>query len=150
MSQDEIDQEDPLQGLHWRDEILEVMYWLRVQGSKMEITTSDLLTFLDLDGLKMRRHLDRLVKEGYIESIGVDDRQSSQAPYRLTDMGHREAKRRFVDDFNPLGAHHNHDDCPSESPCRQDSSKGSTPEFSRRPSVGQGAVAYQSTPKDRS
>lgn len=119
MSQGEIDQEDPLQALHWRDEILEVMYWLRAQGSKMEITTSDLLNFLDSDELKMRRHLDRLVKEGYIESLGVDVEQPSQVPYRLTDMGHREAKRRFVDDFNPLGAHHNHDDCPSESPCRQ-------------------------------
>jgi len=85
----------------------------------MEITTSDLLNFLDSDELKMRRHLDRLVKEGYIESLGVDVEQPSQVPYRLTDMGHREAKRRFVDDFNPLGAHHNHDDCPSESPCRQ-------------------------------
>jgi len=93
MSQGEIDQEDPLQALHWRDEILEVMYWLRAQGSRMEIT-------------------------GYIESIGRDDQQPSQARYRLTDMGHREAKRRFVDDFNPLGAHHNHDDCPPESPCR--------------------------------
>lgn len=88
------DREDPLRGIYWRDEILQLVYWMKGEGFAEEVRPSDLIRFLDLNEQELQRCLDTLVEEGYLEA--------THERYRLTPMGDEEGRRRFVDEFAPM------------------------------------------------
>ncbi|MHB1417593.1 MAG: hypothetical protein ACYC1C_20285 [Chloroflexota bacterium] len=88
---------DALGQLYWRDEILQIMYWLRGEGIGEKVSPRDLVNLLDLDEASTQRHLDRLVEAGYATRVS-----SVPALYRLTDQGVREGAHRFADEFAGL------------------------------------------------
>jgi hypothetical protein len=99
--------EDPaLQGIYWRDEILQLMYWLQGEGLLDEVTADDLRRFLATDPGELEARLDRLVQEGYLEPASEGIGQ-----YRLSTWGINEGRRRFVDEFTPFLGRDSHLDC---------------------------------------
>lgn len=102
---------EALQALYWGDEILQVMYWLLGEGFGKEVTIGDILRFVDCDEDTMRRHLDKLVGEGYTERLSVEAQQFAQIKYRLTETGTEEGKRRFAEEFEPMLYKHGHGEC---------------------------------------
>lgn len=75
-----------LRAWYWREEILEVILWLRGEGFDEHIGARALREFLDMDAEHAAAHLDELVAQGYLNPL-PDGR------YALTDRGESEADR---------------------------------------------------------
>jgi hypothetical protein len=78
-----------------RDEILELLYWLEGEGFDSHSTVEGMLRFLAFSEADVRAVLERLIARGEVS-------RSENERFHLTDAGHREAARRFADDFAPL------------------------------------------------
>jgi hypothetical protein len=102
----DFDEAPALQGIYWRDEILQLMYWLKGEGLLDEVTADDLRRFLATDPGRLEVRLDQLVQEGYLESASEDI-----ARYRLSTWGIDEGRRRFVDEFTPFLGRESHVEC---------------------------------------
>src|SRR6266487_926980 len=70
---------EALRALYWRDEILQVMFWLRGEGFGDNADAPLIERFLGVDATIGIGYLDRLVEEGFL---------TRDAPYyRLTETG---------------------------------------------------------------
>lgn len=99
--------DDPaLAELRWRDEILQLMYWLQAEGLLADATADDLRRFLDGDPGRLTQRLEQLAQQGYLEAI-----QEHQGRYRLSHWGVEEGRRRFVDEFAPFLGRESHIAC---------------------------------------
>ena len=77
-----------------RDDILELLFWMRGQGFADSLSVNDVARFLtDAEG-EVKASLERLVALGGVERDGER--------YRLSAEGLPEARRRFVDDFREM------------------------------------------------
>jgi hypothetical protein len=88
-------QDDSIESLRCRDEILQVMYWMHGENLGTEIKADEILRFLDLTLPKLLYCLEQLRESGYVEA-------ATGEKYRLTGLGLEEGKRRFIDEFEPL------------------------------------------------
>ena len=86
---------DPVGSLYWRDEILQVMYWMTGEGFGQEFAISELQKFLSAEPEILKEHLEGMVDGGLVES-------SHGSKYSLTDLGHKEGGRRFADEFESM------------------------------------------------
>ncbi len=96
---------DPLDAIRWRDELLQVLYWLRGEGLGERFAPRDLTTFLGAETDEIRRRLECLVDEGY---LAVAEHATER--YYLTDWGAKEGGRRFADEFAGL-TNQGHGEC---------------------------------------
>ena len=83
-----------------RDEILQVMYWLRGEGIATEIQASDLSRWINLEQPRIHSLLVELAECKLLEPIDTPD--AGAVRFRLTDSGVREGGRRFADEFAEL------------------------------------------------
>lgn len=86
---------DPLDGIYWRDEILQVMYWMTGEGLGREFTAADLQRFLTAEDATLAENLERMVSGGLLERVSDDK-------FALTTMGQQEGGRRFADEFESM------------------------------------------------
>ncbi|MFP5332615.1 MAG: hypothetical protein ACLGHX_09705 [Acidimicrobiia bacterium] len=85
---------DALRALYWKEEILQVMFWIRGEGFGDDIDLPTLERFLGLDASEGIGYVDRLTEEGYLARSG--DR------FALTEAGEEFGKRIFADEFAEL------------------------------------------------
>ncbi|MGH8056563.1 MAG: hypothetical protein ACREOH_04920, partial [Candidatus Entotheonellia bacterium] len=98
---------DPtLEDLYWRDEILQLMYWLTGEGLVDVIAAQDLRRFLEIDPGRLEERLSRLAADGYLE-LG----SGRETNYRLSALGIEEGRRRFLDEFTPFLGRESHNPC---------------------------------------
>ena len=83
-----------LQGLYWRSEILQVMYWLRGEGFGDLVDAGLVERFLGVDAKVGVTYLDRLVEEGFVLRDGDW--------YVLSETGLLEGAQEFNDSFSDL------------------------------------------------
>lgn len=83
-----------LRALYWREEILQVMYWVEGEGFATDLGPSDIERFLGLKAGHAVAYLEQMVEDGYLTSVG--DR------FSLTDLGRSDGARAFVDEFSDL------------------------------------------------
>jgi hypothetical protein len=126
------DQEQALAHLRWRDELLQLMYWLQGEGLMVDVAVDDLRRFLETDPGHVAERLDRLVQEGYLEHAqGEADR------YRLSPWGLEEGRRRFLDEFAPFLGRENHQECGDpECECHTSGEACTRQQSRREPSSG--------------
>jgi len=86
---------DALRALYWREEILQVMFWIQGEGFGEEIDPAMLGRFLGVDAEIGLTYLDRLVTEGFLAKVG-------ERRYTLTAEGQAEGGRIFADEFAAL------------------------------------------------
>jgi DNA-binding IclR family transcriptional regulator len=86
-----------------QDEMLELLFWLEGEGFPGRATLPDIARFLTWPEPEAARILGRLVERGDIVRRPADE-------YRLTEIGRREAGRRFAEEFSPLLAQ-GHGEC---------------------------------------
>jgi Mn-dependent DtxR family transcriptional regulator len=105
---DDSDRDGPeaLAHLRWRDEILQLLYWLQGEGLMADVAADDLRRFLEGDPGSLAERLERLVREGYVELAPGDP-----CRYRLTAWGTAEGRRRFLDEFAPFLGRDSHRQC---------------------------------------
>jgi len=99
---------DPVDGLRRRDEVLQIMFWLYGEGLGSDVSLADILRFID-DAAAVHTTLPQLVEEGFAEALPG----AAGVRYRLTGLGMREGRRRFLDEFEPYLARHAHGECGS-------------------------------------
>lgn len=84
-----------LSDLKWRDEILQVMYWMAGEGFGREASVADLHKLLDADDDVLTQNCERLVADKLLERAG-------ESGYALTAEGKQEGGRRFADEFDEM------------------------------------------------
>lgn len=104
-----------LDSLFWKDEILQVMYWLQGEELAESVTAERLLTFLNTDLGNLRTHLNRGVKEGYL--VTKSDIKNGKPTFALSDPGKKEAGGRFVEAFEGMRKQ-GHGECGPECICQ--------------------------------
>lgn len=102
----DVEQDRGLQDIYWRDEILQLMYWLRGEGLSEDVHADDLRRFLEAAPGHLEEQLARLVQGGYLELI-----PGARVRYRLSALGVEEGRRRFVDEFAPYLGRESHGEC---------------------------------------
>jgi hypothetical protein len=106
ISEDDGQGDAGLQGIYWRDEILQLMFWLSGEGLAPDAAPDDLRRFLETDPGGLEARLEQLAQEGYLDLCPGDSRR-----YRLSTFGIEEGRRRFVEEFRPYLARESHVVC---------------------------------------
>ena len=81
-----------LDGLYWRAEILQAMYWMRGEGLAEDVAPAALAEFLVAEPGTIAHHCARLLADSFLEL-------RDGARYRLTERGLAEGGRSFHDEF---------------------------------------------------
>jgi hypothetical protein len=119
-----------LDGLYWRAEILQAMYWMRGEGLADDVTPVALAEFLVAEPRVVLEQCAELVSEGFLD---VWDGPR----YRLTELGMAEGGRSFQDEFADY-IHPAHAECGPGCWCKDPKHAGepcpSTPTPSTSPS----------------
>lgn len=102
--------EDILEPIFWRDEILQIMYWLRGEGLGEVIAPRDLISFLQIDEEAARSHLLKMKAEGYVSNPENANAKDLLDRFQLSDFGISEGKRLFAAEFAGLMAQ-GHGEC---------------------------------------
>jgi DNA-binding PadR family transcriptional regulator len=89
-----------LRALFWRDEILQVLYWMKGEGlgDTVSATTIQPLIQTNIDNLIY--HLEKLCADGYLDKKGGGNRTDTL--YELSTFGKKEAGRRFAEAFQGM------------------------------------------------
>ena len=85
---------DALGAIFWRDEILQLMYWMTCEGFGQEFAVADLRKFLDAEEIVLKENLELMVDDALVDRVGEK--------YALTTSGRREGGRRFADEFEEM------------------------------------------------
>ena len=85
---------DALRALYWREEILQVMFWLKGEGLGERANWRTLERFLGDESRIGTAYLDRLVDEGFLAE--------NDGWFMLTEKGVQEGGRIFSDQFADL------------------------------------------------
>jgi hydrogenase maturation protease len=84
----------PLLDLRRRDEVLQVLFWMRGEGIGDAVRSGEITGILDIPERDLLRVLDQMVEDGLV----LDHEEK----FRLTESGLAEGRRRFVEEFAPL------------------------------------------------
>lgn len=81
--------------LFWRDEILQVMYWMLGEGLADSAGPAQIQTFLGGDEPQLAQIMAQVAAEGFLEGRGI-------GIYALTELGKDAGKRSFALEFEGL------------------------------------------------
>lgn len=79
--------------LHLRDEVLQVLYWLKGEGLGEECSPKQFALWTGGDEVQLVPVLEFMLRDGWLEPGAIPD------TYCFTPLGEREGKRRFADAF---------------------------------------------------
>ncbi|GAC1604951.1 MAG: hypothetical protein NVS3B25_34250 [Hymenobacter sp.] len=94
------DPTNPLDALFWREEILQVLYWMEGEGLATAVPFGRLLSLLDTKADKLLLHLRLIIEAGYVQTEG--DELSETSAVRLTPTGKKEAGNIFRNAFEGM------------------------------------------------
>lgn len=86
-----------LRALFWKDEILQILYWMDGEGLGSQVPFSQILSLLHTNQANLEYHISKLVTEGVLTSS--DHEISSNSMIGLCSDIKKEAGRRFSDAF---------------------------------------------------
>lgn len=101
---------EALRKLYWRDEILQVLFWMQGEGFGDEADGHVLERFLGVDEGVIDRYLDVLVDDGLLE-------RTPGGGVRLSDRGREDGGRIFAEEFAEL-TRPGHGECGSDCWCQ--------------------------------
>ena len=99
--------------LRWRDEILQMLYWMKGENLGTEVSSDQLNRFLQLTPNQLATALQSLLGSRLISATADT---SGNRSFQLTESGIEEGKRRFTDEFSPYLGKESHLEC-SEPNC---------------------------------
>jgi hypothetical protein len=116
----------PLNILFWRDEILQVMFWLRGEGLAEMVTAQDLEVFLNNDAQTLHFYLEQFTTEGYLIRHPDPTGLPSETRYSLSELGRKEGGRRFQDEFADMQKS-GHGECSADCICHKTGDRANCP-----------------------
>ena len=105
---------EELNHLFWKDEILQVLYWMWGEGLGKKVSVGELKALLNTQEENLHTHLNILVADGYLNSIETTE---ADTKYELSDMGRKEGGQRFAGAFQGLQKA-GHGECSADCDCQ--------------------------------
>ena len=90
-------EKSPLRALFWKDEILQIMYWMDGEGFGKTVPASQILALLNTNEANLFFHLEKMIKEGVLEC--EDSKIEKGSMVGLSDDSKKEAGKRFAEAF---------------------------------------------------
>ncbi len=87
-----------LRALFWKDEILQILYWMDGEGLGSEVPFVQVLSLLSTNEANLLFHVDKLVKDKVL--IANTEEVSRTSLIQLSDDMKKEAGRRFSEAFS--------------------------------------------------
>lgn len=109
-------QPSALDALFWRDEILQVLFWLQGEELAKTVRAQDLLVFLKGDEDTIAHHLEKLAGEGLLVRRKGRNGRAGVKHYALSETGRQEGGRRFADAFEGMQKQ-GHGECSPDCDC---------------------------------
>ena len=92
-----------LRYFYWRDQILQVMFWMRGEGLSDSPSAEQLAPFLTSDADALQPHLTRMVADGLLAQAGAGG-------FALTERGRKDGAHLFQEEFEGL-TNQGHGEC---------------------------------------
>ncbi|MEO5674173.1 MAG: hypothetical protein ABIQ74_05975 [Chitinophagales bacterium] len=92
--------QDSLDSLFWREEILQVLYWMQGEGLAEAVPVSRLLSLLSTSTPNLLLHLQKNIVAGYLKTN--DDEVNENSSVQLTAAGKKEAGGIFRNAFEGM------------------------------------------------
>ncbi len=89
-----------LRALFWKEEILQVMYWMDGEGLGSKISVGQILNFINTNSENLLFHINKLLNQGLIEAEQTSITLNSLVT--LSQIGKTEAGRHFAEAFQGL------------------------------------------------
>lgn len=89
-----------MRALFWRDEILQILYWMKGEGFGDSVPASAIQPLIQTNIDNLLYHLEKLCSEGYLSKSSAEIIPSTL--FELTDFGKKEAGRRFSEAFQGM------------------------------------------------
>lgn len=90
-------EKSPLRALFWKDEILQILYWIKGEGLGNEVPFIQVLSLLNTNEENLRYHIQKLVNEEVLLSNTAEIDRNSKIS--LSSEMHKEAGKRFAEAF---------------------------------------------------
>jgi len=90
-------EKSPLRALFWKDEILQILYWMDGEGLGKQVPTSQILALLNTNKANLHYHLEKLVNEKVITAS--EDHVDDHTLISLSIDSKKEAGSRFAEAF---------------------------------------------------
>lgn len=90
-------EKSPLRALFWKDEILQILYWMDGEGFGKEVPVSQVLALLNTNKENLIYHLNKLVNEEVLKSEAKFI--ETQSLISLSEDARKEAGGRFAEAF---------------------------------------------------
>lgn len=103
---------DALQYLFWKDEILQVMFWLQGEEIAKAVSLKELTIMLNTDEATLQFYLNRLQQENLVQA-----QENGHEAYTLTAEGRKEAGMRFASAFEGMQKS-GHGECSADCDCQ--------------------------------
>lgn len=100
MSDNSNDNKNALDSLFWREEILQVMYWMEGEGLADYVPVNRLLVLLNTTSDNLMHHLKRNIDAGLLRFN--NDQLNDTSSIRLTPEGKKEAGKIFSTAFDGM------------------------------------------------
>lgn len=91
-------EDSPLRALFWKDEILQVLYWMHGEGMGSEVSLPQMLPFLNTSYQNLEYHLNKITTDGLL----IGDRKEDITYYKLSESGKKEGGRQFAEAFQGM------------------------------------------------
>lgn len=102
-----------LEALFWREEILQVLFWMQGEQLAESVRCRDLQPLLQAEAATIADHLERCTREGLLrKTTGGDD----EPAYSLSEKGREEGGRLFADAFAGMQKQ-GHGECTPDCDC---------------------------------
>jgi len=92
--------QNAVDALFWREEILQVLYWMEGEGLEVSIPFSRLMVLLNTSSDNLFLHLKKNIDAGYLQT--EDDVLNEDSSVRLTPFGKKEAGNIFRNAFEGM------------------------------------------------
>ncbi|WP_431126294.1 hypothetical protein [Flagellimonas flava] len=91
-------EDSALRSLFWKEEILQVMYWMHGEGMGSEVSLTQMLPFLNTSYQNLEYHLNKLTDTGLLVMLDKD----GNIHYKLSESGKKEGGRQFAEAFQGM------------------------------------------------
>lgn len=91
-------EDSPIRTMFWKDEILQVLYWVKGEGMGEEITIDQILPLLNTTEENLKFHLIKLNREGFLNL----NKSDNHLKYSLSETGKKEGAKHFAEAFQGM------------------------------------------------
>ena len=88
----------PIRTMFWKDEILQVLYWMNGEGIGSNVNLATMLPFLNTSKENLNYHLEKLAAAGFLNS----EEKENIAFYSLSEIGKHEGGKHFAEAFHGM------------------------------------------------